>query len=87
MYVIQTKLTLRLDEGVIVRAKTWARKRCVSLSEAMATLFDQLQGAPEKALSPWTQKLVGIGGRGKRRSLSDGAIRRAHLDHLEEKHQ
>jgi len=84
---MQTKLTLRLDESVIARAKTWARKRGVSLSQAVASLFEQLPGAPEKALSPWTQKLVGIAVRGKRRPLSDEAIRRAHLGHLEEKYR
>ena len=84
---MQTKLTLRLDERVIVRAKSWARKRGVSLSQAVASLFEQLPAVPESALSPWTQKLVGIARRGKGRPLSDEAIRRAHLEHLEEKHR
>ena len=84
---MQTKLTLRLDESVIVRAKAWARRRGVSLSQAVASLFDQLPGAPENALSPWTRKLVGIAGRGGRRPLSDEAIRRAHFEHLEKKHR
>lgn len=84
---MQTKLTLRLDESVIVRAKSWARKRGISLSQAVASLFEQLPAVPESALSPWTKKLVGIAGREKRRPLSDEAIRRAHVAHLEEKHQ
>jgi len=75
------------DESVIARAKNWARKRGVSLSQAVAALFEQLPRAPENALSPWTQKLVGIAVRGKRRPLSDEAIRRAHLEHLEEKYR
>ena len=85
---MHTKLTLRLEERLIVRAKVWARKRGVSLSQAVATLFAQLPAAPDSALSPWTQKLVGIGRRRRRRStLSDEAIRKAHLDHLAEKHR
>jgi Family of unknown function (DUF6364) len=84
---MQTKLTLRLDGSVIVRAKSWARRRGVSLSQAVATLFEQLPGAEDAPLSPWTRKLVGMAGRRRRRSLSDRAIRRAHLDELEEKHR
>jgi hypothetical protein len=85
---MQTKLTLRLEERLIVRAKAWARQRGVSLSQAVATVFAQLPGSPDSALSPWTRKLVGIAARGKgRRAPSDEAIRRAHLDHLAEKHR
>jgi len=39
---MQMKLTLRLEEGLIVRAKSWARQRGVSLSQTVATLFEQL---------------------------------------------
>jgi hypothetical protein len=35
----------------------------------------------------WTRKLVWIAASGKGRKPSDEAIRRAHLDHLAEKHQ
>lgn len=84
---MQTKLTLRLEERVIVRAKSWARRRGVSLSQAVASLFEQLPVVSDKALSPWTQKLVGVASRGKGRPLSDEAIRRAHLKQLEEKHR
>jgi hypothetical protein len=84
---MQTKLTLRLEERLIVRAKAWARKRGISLSQAVATLFEQLSEAPERALSPWTRKLVGIAAPGKGRPPSDEAVRRAHLDHLAEKHR
>jgi hypothetical protein len=84
---MQTKLTLRLEERLIVRAKAWARQRGVSLSQAVATVFAQLTGSPDSALSPWTRKLVGIAARGKGRAPSDEAIRRAHLDHLAQKHR
>lgn len=84
---MQTKLTLRLEDSLIARAKAWARQRGVSLSQAVATLFEQLPGAPATTLSPWTQKLLGLAPHGKRRPPSDEAVRRAHLDHLEEKHR
>lgn len=85
---MQMKLTLRMEEGLIVRAKSWARQRGVSLSQTVATLFEQLPAQPEGEFSPWTQKLVGIASaRGRRRPLSDDAIRRAHLDHLRDKHR
>jgi hypothetical protein len=84
---MQTKLTLRLEERLIVRAKAWARRRGVSLSHAVATLFEQLPGTSAGTLSPWTQKLVGIAARGKGRPPTDEAIRRAHLDHLQDKHR
>jgi hypothetical protein len=84
---MQTKLTLRLDESVIVRAKSWARMRGVSLSQAVASLFEQLPGVSDKVLSPWTQKLVGIAAREKGRPPSDQAIRREHVAYLEEKHR
>lgn len=84
---MQTKLTLRIEERLIVRAKAWARQRGVSLSQAVATVFAQLPGSPVSALSPWTRKLVGIAARGKGQPPSDEAIRRAHLDHLAEKHR
>jgi Family of unknown function (DUF6364) len=84
---MQTKLTLRLEDALIVRAKAWADQRGVSLSEAVATLFEQLAAPPASALSPWTRKLVGVARGGNKRPLTDEAVRRAHLDHLEEKHR
>ena len=83
---MQTKLTLRLDHEVIDRAKAWAARRGVSLSKAVASLFEQLPREPE-SLSPWTRKLVGIGGRGRAPQASDEGVRRAKLDHLARKHR
>jgi Family of unknown function (DUF6364) len=84
---MQTKLTLRLQASLIVRAKAWARTRGISLSQAVASLFEQLPGPSGSKLSPWTRKLVGKASRGKRPPLSDEAVRRAHLDQLEAKHR
>lgn len=87
IYVLQTKLTLRLEERLIVRAKVWARKRGVSLSQAVATLFEQLPGTSETSLSPWTRKLVGMAAPKKGQPPSDEDVRRARLNHLAEKHR
>jgi hypothetical protein len=87
IYGMQTKLTLRLEERLIVRAKAWARRRGTSLSETVTTLFEQLPPSSEPTLTPWTQKLVGIAARGKGRPLSDVEVRRARLESLAEKHR
>lgn len=86
---MQTKLTLRLEERLVVRAKAWARKRGVSLSQAVASVFEQLPRPAEHELSPWTLQLVGRG-RSPRKGAApptDAAIRRDHLDALEKKHR
>lgn len=85
---MQTKLTLRLEERLVVRAKAWARKRGVSLSHVVATIFEQLPKPPERELSSWTRRLIGRARPSKKGvSLSDEAVRRDYLKHLEKKHQ
>ena len=84
---MQTKLTLRMEDTLIVRAKAWARRRGVSLSQAVATVFEQLPAPHDTKLTPWTQQLVGIAGRDKRRPLTDEELRAARLDHLQERHR
>jgi hypothetical protein len=83
---MQSKLTLRLEEELIARAKVWARRRGVSLSQLVATVFEQLPRSPAPRLSPWTRKLRGLA-RGRGRPASDRAIQRGRLDRLAEKHQ
>ena len=70
-----------------MRAKAWARERGVSLSAGCRQPLRAAPGAPDETLSPWTEKLVGMAGRARRRPLTDEAVRRAHLDHLAEKHR
>ena len=85
---MQRKLTIRVDEKVIVRAKAWARRRGVSLSDAIESVLERLPG--EEAgppLSDWARSLLGVGVSAKRRARSDGAVRRAHLDHVAERHR
>ena len=85
---MQTKLTLRMEAALIERAKVWARQRGVSLSQVVASVLDQLPSDRERpALSPWTQRLVGIAAAKKGRAADDTAVREAHLDHLARRHR
>ena len=80
---MQTKLTLRLDDRLVRRAKEEAYKRGKSVSMMVAEYFDELGSSPRKRredLPPITKSLVGVL-RGKRVSEED------HKRHLMEKHR
>ncbi len=80
---MQTKLTLRIDDELIRKAKQWAETRGVSLSEVVAQFFDQLPNTDKSVgLSPWTRKLVGV-----LKEDDDVTLREQYLDYLEEKYQ
>jgi hypothetical protein len=75
---MDTKLTLRLDEELIVRAKTEARNRGSSLSKMVADYFRGITATRKKSdLPPVTAKLLG--------SLR-GADAANYRRHLEEKY-
>jgi hypothetical protein len=78
---MQTKLTLRLEQRLIRRAKAYARRTGKSVSELVADFFKRLEApADEKgsrvvAQSPAVQSLVGaLGG-----ARLDETEYRAHL--------
>ncbi|MFZ5484079.1 MAG: DUF6364 family protein [Pseudomonadota bacterium] len=76
----QSKLTLRLDAGLIEHAKSYARGRGTSLSQLVADYFTALeQSNPETALPPLVASLKGIA---KDSNLSEDNYKR----HLLEKH-
>lgn len=86
---MHTKLTLRLEEALIEKAKVWARKHNISLSQAVAEFFAQLlekDGQRTLSLSPWTRRLVGVAA-GKGKTPTDEEVRRDYLNYLEAKHQ
>ena len=87
---MQTKLTLRLDDALIEKAKSWAKDRRISLSQAVADLFAQL---PEKKIrktsspmSPWTRSLIGAAA-SKGKAPTDEKVRHDYLDYLAAKHK
>ncbi len=59
-----TKLTLRLDEELIQRAKAFAKKRGKSVSQLVAEYFLLLDkpsvDPPNEAIGPLTQSLKGV---------------------------
>ena len=82
---MQTKLTLRLEEVLIRRAKEHARRRDTSVSKLVADFFRMLEapdGEPEAEgdVSPAVQQLLGV--------LRDGDVERAdYYRYLENKHR
>jgi hypothetical protein len=87
---MHTKLTLRLEEALVEKAKAWAKERRISLSQAVAEFFAQL---PEKGkkknlshFSPWTRRLIGVAA-AKGAAPTDEKVRRDYLDYLEAKHR
>jgi hypothetical protein len=79
---MRTKLTLRLDEDLIQRAKSFAKKRSKSVSQIVADFFASLDKKPNRRSTDLTPMV---------RSLK-GALRETDVDikdyrrHLEEKH-
>ncbi|MCC5639103.1 DUF6364 family protein [Nostoc sp. CHAB 5844] len=84
---MQTKLTLRLDDALVRKAKKWAKIHQISLSEAIATFFEQLPDPDQPVeLSSWTQSLVGV------LKIEDNidnseVLQEQYLDYLEDKYQ
>lgn len=87
---MQTKLTLRLDDALIEKAKAWAESRRLSLSQAVADIFAQLPerktGKTPASLSPWTRRLLGAAS-GQGKTPTDDEVRRDYLDDRAAKHQ
>lgn len=81
VYVMHTKLTLRMDEALVRRAKAEASRRGKSVSQMVGEFVASL-GSPkqdEQKLPPITASLVGVL-KGHRVSESD------YKRHLREKH-
>jgi hypothetical protein len=77
---MNTKLTLRLDEDLVVGAKAEARKRGSSVSRMVADYFRGITAGRKKPgadLPPLTSKLLGA---------LHGATPADYRRHLEEKH-
>lgn len=83
---MQTKLTLRLEQKLIRRAKSYAKRTGKSVSALVAECFTRLDSAPaeprgvEGVRSPAVRSLVGVIAE---RGLDEGDYRR----HLARKHR
>ncbi len=79
---MHTKLTLRLDEELVRRAKAHARARGRSVSGLVADYFAQLEGTTDAAgvtLTPRVRSLFG--------ALAGARVdEAAYREHLERKH-
>jgi hypothetical protein len=85
---MQTKLTLRMEDKLIARAKAWAERRGVSLSQVVASVLEQIPSrADGPDLVPWTEGLLGLAAPRKGRPANDAAVRAAHLDHVARHHR
>jgi antitoxin component of RelBE/YafQ-DinJ toxin-antitoxin module len=76
-----SKLTLSVDDETIRFAKAWAKKRGLSLSQAVSVFFDSLavsKKAPEE-MPPVLRKLTGT------LKEDEGSVKKYH-DHLESKY-
>jgi hypothetical protein len=78
---MNTKLTLRMDESIVRKAKMEAKRRGKSVSRMVAEFFESigLEQTSEKDLPPTTASLVGIL-KGKEISEED------YKKHLQEKY-
>jgi len=78
---MNTKLTLRMDEDLIARVKSEARRRGKSVSQMTAEFIESLgrEREPSHPLPPITNSLVGVL---KGRRLTEKDYRR----HLRDKH-
>ena len=87
---MKTKLTLRVEEELIERAKDWAKSRDMTLSDAVAQFFQTLAVQDvEPKLSPWTRRLVGAARRpgDTNPPPTDEQIKKDYIDYLEKKYR
>ena len=73
---MHTKLTLRIDDALVEKAKMEAKRRGKSVSQMVAEFFDSLEPlsrAKRKTLPPLTASLVGVL---KRRNITEAAYKK-----------
>ena len=79
---MKTKLTLRLDDELINRAKSHAKKRGKSVSQIVAGYFSLLNQKPERETSEFTPIVRSLKG-----SLKGAKVaKKDYHKYLEEKH-
>ena len=78
---MHTKLTLRMDDALVEKAKREAKRRGKSVSQMVAEFFDSLSktSSGKRTLPPLTASLVGVL---KKHRVSEATYKK----HLREKH-
>lgn len=83
---MDTKLTLRLNEKVIERAKIYARSHKISLSKMIESYLDSITKQKEKekknSITPLVESLTGVID-----LPADFDYKKGYREYLEEKHQ
>ncbi len=83
---METKLTLRLNDRVIKRAKIYARHQKISLSKMIESYLDSLTGEKENdkktAITPLVESLSGV-----INLPPDYDYKKEYADHLIEKYK
>jgi len=80
---MQTKLTLRLEDRLIRRAKAYARRSGKSLSELVADMFARLQTSTPEATEPQSPAVRSLAGALEGKELD----REAYRAYLAQKHE
>lgn len=86
---MQTKLTLRIEEGLIAKGKKEAAKRGISLSQLIAELLKVISDPEENwesELTSWTRSLMGAL-EGEYAQKSDEEIKEEYISYLEDKYR
>lgn len=79
---MQTKLTLRLDDGLIRKAKRFSKKTGKSVSKMVADYFEKLDAPSSGEVEEISPKVASLKGLLKKADVFEEDYRR----HLEEKH-
>lgn len=82
---METKLTLRLNENVIKRAKVYARKHKISLSKMIESYLDSVTKQKDEKntiITPLVESLSGV-----INLPDDFDYKKEYRDHLSDKHK
>jgi Family of unknown function (DUF6364) len=91
---MQTKLTLRIDEALIEKAKRLATAKGTSVSKMVARLIEVMpesegqNESQEQDLDPWTRSLIGMLNTDRTNPPpTDEQVKEQYYQYLEEKYR
>jgi len=85
---MHSKLTLRLQSSTIKKAKAWAKRWRISLSQVMEMFFDHIPDANHKkqAMGPWMKQLLHLSEHSGK-APTDVQVRKQYHAYLKRKYQ